>query len=96
MAPAVGLPSVALVGPRAAGKTTIGRLLAQGLGHRFLDGDDLLAAAVGMPAGVFLQRAGEREFRRRVLTDKKSIGLCHACPGGDIVSFFSDSFLVRS
>jgi MoaA/NifB/PqqE/SkfB family radical SAM enzyme len=35
-------------------------------------------------------------FRRRVLADKKSIGLCHACPGGDIVSFFSDSFLVRS
>src|SRR5262249_10026393 len=56
--------AVVLVGPRAAGKSTVGRLLAERLGFRFADGDDLLAVAAGRPAGEYLAAAGEPAFRR--------------------------------
>lgn len=52
-----------LVGPRAAGKTTLGKALARRLDVTFLDGDDLLATEMGMPAARFLREAGEAVFR---------------------------------
>lgn len=52
-----------LVGPRAAGKTTLGRALASRLSWGFRDGDDALAERVGEPAGAFLRRVGEAAFR---------------------------------
>jgi shikimate kinase len=55
---------IALVGPRAAGKSTLARALGARLGWLVLDTDDLLAARVGMAAGDYLLRAGEPEFRR--------------------------------
>jgi shikimate kinase len=55
---------IALIGPRAAGKTTIARALGARLRWPVLDGDDLLADEVGCPAGAFLAAAGEAEFRR--------------------------------
>ena len=54
---------IALIGLRGSGKTTIGKLLAARLGWPFVDGDDLIAAQVGRPAGDFLQAAGEERFR---------------------------------
>lgn len=58
------LRGVVLVGPRGAGKTTLGKALAGRLGWGFADGDELLAARVGRPAGRWLQEAGEPAFRR--------------------------------
>ena len=55
---------IALVGPRGAGKSTLGRALAARLGWLALDTDDLIAARVGMSAGDYLVHAGEPEFRR--------------------------------
>lgn len=55
---------VVLVGPRAAGKTTLGRALAAGLGWSFVDADDLVAAAVGRPAPDYLRDSGEAAFRQ--------------------------------
>lgn len=55
---------LALVGPRAAGKSTVGRLAAERLGWAFCDADEALAHRVGMPAGEFLRWRGEPEFRR--------------------------------
>jgi shikimate kinase len=57
--------AVALVGPRAAGKSTAGALLAQRLGFAFVDSDERLAQVHGMAAGEQLARHGEVEFRRR-------------------------------
>ena len=54
---------VVLVGPRAAGKTTLGPELAGELGLGFRDGDDLVAAAVQQPAEDYLQSCGEDRFR---------------------------------
>ncbi|MEZ5996337.1 MAG: shikimate kinase [Hyphomonadaceae bacterium] len=56
--------TVALVGLMGAGKTTIGRRLAQALDLPFADADDAIAAAAGRSiADIFAER-GECEFRR--------------------------------
>ena len=54
---------IVLVGPRAAGKTTLAKLLAERLNYAFADADDLLAASVGCPAGEYLASQGEPAFR---------------------------------
>ena len=56
--------TIALVGPRGAGKTTVGRAVAHALGLPFVDADAALADAAGMPAGTFLLRCGEPAFRQ--------------------------------
>lgn len=57
------MDSIVLVGPRASGKTTLAAALAVRLRWPVLDGDVLVAAAVGRPAGAFLAAAGEPSFR---------------------------------
>jgi len=52
-----------LVGPPAAGKTTVGRLLAERLGVDFVDTDDLVVAAAGKPVGDIFVDDGEEAFR---------------------------------
>ena len=55
-------PRVVLVGPPAAGKTTVGRLLAERLGVDFVDTDDLVVAAAGKPVGDIFVDDGEEAF----------------------------------
>ena len=61
--PASELPKIVFVGPRAAGKSSLAKLLAGRLGCDFHDTDALLAASVGCPAGDFLATKGEVAFR---------------------------------
>ena len=56
-------PVVVLVGPPAAGKTTVGRLLAERLGVDFADTDDLVVARAGKPVSEIFIDEGEDEFR---------------------------------
>jgi shikimate kinase len=56
-------PVVVLVGPPAAGKTTVGRLLAERLGVRFTDTDDLVVARAGKPVSEIFVDDGEDAFR---------------------------------
>ena len=58
------ISKVVLVGPRAAGKTTLGRALAAELSWEFVDSDDLLAVQVGQPAEDYLRLSGEQAFRK--------------------------------
>jgi shikimate kinase len=59
------LPSlIALIGFMGAGKTTVGRLLAEKLGYDFVDTDDLIVARSGVPIADVFQRKGEAFFRR--------------------------------
>ena len=57
-------PWIALIGPRASGKSTVGKLLAERLGVPFVDLDTHLATRVGADsAGAHLLDVGEARFR---------------------------------
>jgi shikimate kinase/3-dehydroquinate synthase len=56
--------SVFLIGFMAAGKTTAGRLLAERMGIPFIDLDDVVAEAAGLPVRRIFADLGEPEFRR--------------------------------
>jgi shikimate kinase len=57
-------PTVVLVGPPGAGKTTVGRLLADRLGVTFRDTDDDVSSAAGMSVTEIFVDLGESQFRR--------------------------------
>lgn len=52
-----------LIGMMGAGKSTLGKLLAQELGYRFLDTDAVIEAAAGQPVTEIFATAGEAAFR---------------------------------
>lgn len=60
--------SVFLVGMMGAGKTTVGKLLAQALGWRFIDADRELEARNGVPVTTIFELEGEEGFRKREST----------------------------
>jgi shikimate kinase len=55
---------VLLVGMMAAGKSTVGWLLADRLGWPYYDNDDLLRRAVGVGTRTVLEQRGEAALRR--------------------------------
>jgi shikimate kinase len=55
---------IVLTGFMGAGKSTIGRLLADRLGWTFLDLDDHLEARAGLSVPEIFERHGEEHFRR--------------------------------
>lgn len=62
--------SVVLIGMMGAGKTTVGRRLAQRLGVPFTDADEAIVEAAGMSIEDIFERFGEAHFRdgeRRVI-----------------------------
>lgn len=62
MNPAVNL---VIVGPMGAGKTSIGRRLADRFGLRFVDLDQAIEAATGARVTDIFEREGEAGFRER-------------------------------
>jgi shikimate kinase len=62
--------SIALVGMMGVGKSTVGRRLAKRLDMDFIDSDDAIEQACGLPAGEVFERYGEQDFRdgeRRII-----------------------------
>lgn len=57
-----------LVGPMGAGKTTIGRRLAQALGRDFLDTDKEIERRTGVSIPLIFEMEGEAGFRAREKT----------------------------
>jgi shikimate dehydrogenase len=57
------LLNVALIGMPGAGKSGVGRRLAELLGKEFVDVDDMVALEAGMPVPEIFERRGERGFR---------------------------------
>ncbi|MFO3795977.1 MAG: shikimate kinase [Anaerolineales bacterium] len=53
-----------LSGFMGSGKTTVGRILAQRLGRRFVDTDDEIVSRMGASIPEIFSRYGEEEFRR--------------------------------
>lgn len=77
--------TVVLVGLMGAGKTTVGRRLADALGAPFLDSDDEVAAAAGMEIPDIFATLGEPAFRlgeRRVIARLLDESPCVLATGG--------------
>ena len=91
------LPSIFLVGPMGAGKTTIGRLLAKQLGREFVDSDWYIEAQAGADIPWIFAKEGEVGFREREtraideLTQHDNIVL--ATGGGAVMSAENRAFL---
>ena len=63
--PQAGRPLVVLVGAPGAGKSTVGRRVAEQLGVAFVDTDLLIEASSAMSVSDIFVTLGEPEFRRR-------------------------------
>lgn len=79
-----------LVGLMGAGKTTVGRRCARRLERPFVDTDDLVCAAAGMPVAEIFAGPGEPHFRdleRRAVADAAAspVPLVIACGGGAVL-----------
>lgn len=94
---------IVLIGFMAAGKTTIGRLLAQRLGWEFIDLDEEIERRTGLTIPEIFELHGVAEFRRleRSLTEELA-GLEHLvlAPGGgwvtqpDLLDLFGSETMV--
>ncbi len=58
------MKKVILIGFMGAGKTTIGRLLAEETKQSHVDFDDLIVAEIGMTIQEFFDQHGEEAFRK--------------------------------
>ncbi len=93
------LPSVFLVGPMGAGKTTIGRLLAKQLGREFVDSDWYIESQTGADIAWIFAKEGESGFRTREtraideLTKREKIVL--ATGGGAVMCSDNREFLYQ-
>lgn len=80
---------IALIGMPGAGKSTVGRRLAEVLGYRFLDPDKVLEAAHGRPLQEVLDLLGPEAFLRveeRAVIACAGVGEpCVIAPGGSVV-----------
>lgn len=82
--------SVFLIGMMGAGKTTIGRLLAEALDFTFVDADRELEARSGVTIATIFSVEGEDGFRRReaALLDEltQRAGIVLATGGGAVLN----------
>jgi shikimate kinase len=82
-------PNLFLVGPMAAGKSTVGRRLAQHLDYRFQDCDRQLEERTGVDIPLIFELEGEAGFRARekALLDEltQQQGIVLATGGGAVL-----------
>ena len=75
----MGERSVFLVGMMGAGKTTLGKSLAQRLALDFVDTDKVLVERTGVPIATIFEIEGEAGFRRRETTVIAELARGKAC-----------------
>ncbi|WPL13231.1 Shikimate kinase 1 [Thiorhodovibrio litoralis] len=82
-------PNIFLVGPMGAGKSTVGRQLAEALGYSFLDSDQEIQRRTGVDIPTVFEFEGEAGFRareRQVIEDlTEQDGVVLATGGGAIM-----------
>jgi XRE family aerobic/anaerobic benzoate catabolism transcriptional regulator len=84
---------IALIGLRGAGKSTVGAMLARRLKKRFVELDQWVEEAAGMPLGEIFATHGEGYYRRlerealaRLFATASATGGCIFAPGGSVVT----------
>ena len=90
--------SLILIGMPGAGKTTVGRLLAQRLGRDFFDADDELVRRFGCDIPTFFAREGEAAFRAEETALLAELGKRSGCviaTGGGCVTRPENEPLLR-
>lgn len=83
------LPNIYLVGPMGAGKTTVGRHLAELLGREFIDSDHEIERKTGATIPWIFEKEGESGFRARetnVLKDLTARSALVLATGGGAVT----------
>lgn len=80
--------NITLIGMAGVGKSHVGARLAARLGYAFVDLDDVITSATGMPPAAFIKQYGEEEFLR--IEDDAAMRLTGmrntvCAPGGSIV-----------
>ena len=82
-------PNLALVGPMGAGKSAVGRLLAERLGLRFADLDHEIEERSGAGIATIFECAGEAGFRARECAALRALldgdGLVLSTGGGAVL-----------
>jgi shikimate kinase len=68
--------SIFLVGPMGAGKSTVGRLLAERLSYQFVDSDHEIEARTGASIPMIFDIEGESGFREREALVVDELTLC--------------------
>lgn len=59
------MPNIYLIGPMAAGKSTIGKLVSNKLKREFLDTDQEIIKSTGVEISLIFELEGEEGFRKR-------------------------------
>ncbi len=81
--------NIVLVGMPASGKSTVGKILAERLGRRLVDTDDVIVEQAGMPITEIFAKYGEAAFRNMetdaVREVSKTSSLIIATGGGAIL-----------
>jgi len=81
--------NIALIGFMGAGKTTVGRILAERLGLRFVETDDLVERMAGKTIPRIFEEDGEETFRRleaeAVRKAAAMEGVVISCGGGVVL-----------
>lgn len=91
--------NIFLVGMMGAGKTTIGKALAQRLGLEFVDTDRVLVERTGVPVATIFEIEGEDAFRRRetaVLAEVAAVGGRVIATGGGAVLSAANREVMRA
>jgi shikimate kinase len=94
----VASSNIYLVGMMGAGKTTLGKSLAQRLRREFVDTDRVLVERTGVPVATIFEIEGEDGFRRResaVLAEICAGDQCVVATGGGVVLAEGNRILMR-
>ena len=55
--------NIVLIGMPSSGKSTVGKILSEKLGRRFVDTDELITERIGMSIAEYFEKCGEAKFR---------------------------------